>query len=499
MNLSHLIRESDSGLPVDAAYEAVEIDKITDDSRQLTERSLFVASRNGAPFLEQSLQKNPAAVLVDAATRARLGDYSGIILETSNVERTQGELAASFYGHPSRELELVAVTGTNGKTSFAWMLHHLRVALGMPSAMIGTLGVRSRAADGQEQSFSTGFTTPPAPLLQKLLRELLDSGIRHVVLEASSEGLDLGRLDGCRFAAAVFTNLTRDHLDHHRTMEAYYQSKRQLFAMTARTGGRMLISVVDEWGRRLAEEFAGAETLSAADFERFPLGVSFQRQNGALAQRVLGEAAGKELSALFAALPPIPGRFTTVVPPAYARQFPASGEVAAVGPQAQLVSEQIPILGIVDYAHTPDALSALLLAVRQIPARRILCVMGCGGDRDPGKRAPMGAAAVRSADLVIVTDDNPRSEEPANIRQAILEGAYSAGLPESSSVMEVSPRRAAIARAVQLAVEESKAGAGVVVVLAGKGHEEEQIFATHRERFSDTEELLAAFARDVVL
>ncbi len=471
----------------------LEVEDVTDDSRHCAPSVIFAATLSGRTYLPQAIRAGSRVLLLaeeDHAAQAELGSFSGAVLTCSDVARAVGQLAAELCGRPTDQLEVTAVTGTNGKTSFAWLLHHARLVQGVPSGMIGTLGVFYRDASGEDVAVKTGYTTPRAPQLQRLLREMLDRGVRHVVMEASSEGLDLGRLWGCRFACAVFTNLTRDHLDHHGTMEHYYQSKRRLFLETAAAGGRLILCAEDEAGARLGREFPSAEVLTTDEIEAMPFPARFQRINAALVARVLGpdNSDGEaHLRSLLSSLPGVPGRFCVVMP-------------GGTAPSC--------LLGVVDYAHTPDAVSNLLASVRDMPAAHVVCVIGCGGDRDPGKREPMGEAAARLADCVIVTDDNPRSEDPAVIRAAVLAGAQrererlgKSGAVQGNrpphdrhpEICEVAGRREAIRAAVAWAraVMKRDADAGrCVVVVAGKGHEEEQIFAQgRREPFSDTREL----------
>ena len=467
-----------------------DIQAVSDDSRNVGPGVLFAGIGPAEEFLPAAVALGPAAVLV--SSESSHSGIAGPILHSTDPFRAFGLLAAELCGRPTDRLELTAVTGTNGKTSFAWIMHQSLVQMGLPSAMIGTLGVHGRDGQGREFSEQTGYTTPRPPELQKILAALGDRGIRRVVLEASSEGLDLGRLWGCRFACAVYTNLTQDHLDHHGTMEHYFQSKRRLFQRTAETGGRLILCAEDESGQRLAEEFPQAEILTSTEVEAIRFPARFQRINAALVRRTLygregfrllpGEdlvGGGPDPDDLLSRLPPVPGRFNILI--ATSRDRTESS-----GP-----------LGIVDYAHTPDAVQNVLTAVRDMPVDRIVCVLGCGGDRDPGKRAPMGRAAAELSDCVIVTDDNPRSEDPASIRAAVLAGARlevrvaedGQRLPE---VIEIASRRAAIRAAVHWARTQSGGSLRVAVVVAGKGHEAEQIFAHGKEPFSDAHELQAA-------
>jgi UDP-N-acetylmuramoyl-L-alanyl-D-glutamate--2,6-diaminopimelate ligase len=383
-----------------------------------------------------------------------------------------------FFGEPTRELEVVGVTGTNGKTTTVFLLHAMLAAAERAPGLVGTVewivGGQRRAAP---------FTTPEAIDLQRLFREMLDAGDRSVAMEASSHGSALGRLDRVRFAALVFTNLSQDHLDLHGTMEGYFQAKRRLF--TGAQPPPAAVNVGDEWGRRLASELteahraplvtfgleAGAE-IWAEDLEVGPHGSRFtaagipletplrglfnvENALGAVAAGLLLDLDEEAIAQGLASVTSVPGRFETV----------DAGQPFSV---------------VVDYSHTPASLETALRAARAQSEGRVLVVFGAGGDRDRGKRPLMGRVAAELADVVIVTSDNPRSEDPLAIIQDVLQGA---GLD-----VEIDPdRRSAIQRAVGLAQ------AGDIVLIAGKGHEQGQEIAGVVHPFDDR-----AVARDAL-
>ena len=372
--------------------------------------------------------------------------------------------ADEFFERPTEELLLAGVTGTNGKTTTAYLLHSIFDAAGMRPGLIGT--IESRVGG---ESRPAVRTTPESIDLQRTFREMLDAGDRSAVMEATSHGSVLGRLDRVRFKALAFTNLTQDHLDFHGTMDEYYEAKRRLFT-EHEPAPAAAINVGDEWGRRLAEElreldraplltFGLTDEAEVCERPTSPLQGRFNHEN-TLAAVALARLVGVPEAAVeqgLAEAPSVPGRFESV-------------------------DEGQPFSVIVDYAHTPDSLANVLRTARDLATGRLICVFGCGGDRDRGKRPEMGRIAAELADVPIVTSDNPRSEAPLAIIDEILAGMS----PEP----EVEPdRRAAIAKAVGLARE------GDVVVIAGKGHEQGQEFADRKLPFDDREVAREALRR----
>jgi UDP-N-acetylmuramoyl-L-alanyl-D-glutamate--2,6-diaminopimelate ligase len=382
-----------------------------------------------------------------------------------DVREAMGPIAARFYGEPTRELRVVGVTGTNGKTTTAFLTRRVLESAGMPCGLIGTV----KYVIGGAESAAVR-TSPEAVDLQRAFRAMLDAGDRACAVEVSSHALSLGRANGIEWACRVFTNLTQDHLDFHKTMEEYFLAKRRLFV---EGDAPSVVNVGDPYGRRLAEQLRDAITYaieSDADYRaedvRFDASGSHFRVRGvevslplpgvfnvanALAALAACEQLGVPLAdgaAALAGAPRVPGRFEPV----------DEGQDFAV---------------LVDYAHTPDSLENVLRAARELTERRVHVVFGAGGDRDREKRPLMGAAAVRLADRVIVTTDNPRSEEPEAIIDQIVAGT-------GDGVEREVDRRRAIALAIEAAEP------GDVVVIAGKGHEQGQEFANGRkEPFDD--------------
>jgi UDP-N-acetylmuramoyl-L-alanyl-D-glutamate--2,6-diaminopimelate ligase len=501
MRLDEVIVEGEGelqGAPGEAG--AVEIASLAYDSRAVRPGSLFFCvtgfQSDGHDFAAQAVARGAAALVVERP----LGLGVPEVLVAS-ARAAMGPAAVRFYGDPSAELKVVGVTGTNGKTTTAFLLKALLEASGgvaragdsAAAGGCGLLGTVKAVIGGVERAVSR--TTPEAIDLQADFRAMLDGGDRACAMEVSSHALELGRADAVHFAAAIFTNLTQDHLDFHETMEDYFQAKRRLFENHS---GVSVVNVGDPYGRRLAGEIDRAVTFAVeddADYRatdlrcdaegcRFVLHAPTGEREVALGMpgrfnvaNALGALAaahslGGELDVLVAALERgvrVPGRFEAV----------DQGQDFAV---------------LVDYAHTPDSLENVLDAARELTgsgehgarhehsgghadrAGRVVCVFGAGGDRDRGKRPLMGEIAARLADVAIVTSDNPRSEDPAAILAEILAGAASVARPPGASpVQAILDRKAAICRAIE------GAATGDVVVIAGKGHEQGQEFENGRK------------------
>ena len=456
---------------------------VADDSRRVRPGALFLAvrgaARDGHEYLSAAAAAGAAGAIVEDAGRATVP-----ALVVRDGRRAAAVAAAEAFGHPARELALVAVTGTNGKTTTVGMLRHLLDREDRPAASIGTLGVLVGGA-GRELAGGEGLTTPGPVELQRVLRTLADAGVRTVAMEVSSHSLDQRRVDGLLFDAAVFTNLTRDHLDYHHTMEAYFLAKAKLVAQLDTDGVAVVNADDDAWAALAPTRsvlFSGTG-LAAADVAieapefrrggtdgvlrvgderhatRVPLIGDFNVVNAAgaaAAAWALGMPAA-EVAAALRTLPQVPGRL----------------EVLAERP-----------LVLRDYAHTPDALERALRAVRPFVEGRLIVVFGCGGDRDRGKRPEMGRIAAAEADVAVVTSDNPRTEDPERILDDIVAGM--GGAP----CLRIEDRRAAIAAALAEADPERDA-----VLLAGKGHETYQIRGTEKLPFDEAlivGELLAA-------
>ena len=396
--------------------------------------------------------------------------------------RLLAPLAARLYSHPDRELRLVGVTGTNGKTTVTTLVAAMLERAGYPCGVLGTLGSRFGSLE-----LPSGHTTPEGNDFYATLRAMRRAGAAAASCEVSSHALDQGRVAGAAFEVAVFTNLTRDHFDYHGDFERYFAAKRLLFGQL-RDGGRAVVPGEDPYGARLAAELPGAlifgERGGDVAVESSALSTAGTRAvlrtpRGRLAveSRLLGRFNLWNVLAAVAA-----GEALELEPEAMAQ---AIAGFAPVDGRMEPIEAGQSFPALVDYAHTDAGLEAVLRSLREIFAGRIAVVFGAGGNRDAGKRPRMGAAAARGADLLIVTDDNPRREEPSAIRAAIVEGARTAG---AARIEDIGDRRVAIRRAVEVAATEP----GWAVLVAGKGHERVQILGDRELPFSDQAELRAA-------
>jgi UDP-N-acetylmuramoyl-L-alanyl-D-glutamate--2,6-diaminopimelate ligase len=481
MRLSELLKEvpAMSG----AATPAVdpEVTGVAHDSRAVEPGDLFVAlvgqRFDGRAFAPAAVEKGAVAVAGPGAGPGGLGVPWVPVEDPRSV---LGPLSAVVYGHPDRELVLVGVTGTNGKSTVATLIAAILDAADLPAGFIGTLGYRFR-----DRSFPGGHTTPEASDLFRTLRRMRDAGARAVAMEVSSHALDMGRVSGASFDAAVFTNLSRDHLDYHPDMESYFAAKRRIFRQLE-PDGRAVVNVEDEYGRRLAREMPGAVTFGAVgdtgDVRARDVGMTASGTRGMLvtprgelpfSTALLGRYNLSNLLAAAAAAEAL-GLPHAAVAAALAAQRPVPGRL-------EPVERGQPFPVFVDYAHTDAALDAALRSVREIAGGgRVAVVFGCGGDRDRGKRPLMGRVAGELADLPILTSDNPRSEDPGAILAAIEAGVRESG---NQGYRLVPDRRDAIREAL------AAAGPGWAVLVAGKGHEREQIVGDRKIPFSDFAEI----------
>ncbi|MCB1304199.1 MAG: UDP-N-acetylmuramoyl-L-alanyl-D-glutamate--2,6-diaminopimelate ligase, partial [Leptospiraceae bacterium] len=530
MKLADLIEAMGADVTIRGHVRDTNIDTITDDSREVTSRSIFAVTALSEKHLADALERKPALLIIPRSLLSSLSkDYlrEGAVAFGTRPARSRpewilGSMAGHLYEHPDRSMELVAVTGTNGKTSISQMIYFSWKSQGQPCGVIGTLG--ARWFDGEKEiTLDTGYTTPRSYQLLQLLQQMQRAGIRRVALEASSEALALGRLEGIRISKAVFCGLSMDHLNYHKTMSRYFMAKLHLFALLRRSQGHAIIQDLTDYriskkpvdseqphsltsrpgsdraARRL-ERFLLRSNGSfeiVSEFRPFALNVSveFNVRNANLAWRASGLNYAKDL---FASMSDVPGRMNKI----------------EVGPG---------IDAIVDYAHTPDALERILEQLRTAGYNKLICVFGCGGDRDRGKRIPMGRAAFTGADVAIVTDDNPRTEDAGEIRAEVLRAATDLPGNSVARVLEMADRREAIRHALELALElqsarlsnahGSESGATNVdeikanrannadepdesngngsienlrlaVLIAGKGHEDYQIYGREKRHFS---------------
>lgn len=469
-------------------FPGTQVQGVTLDSRRVRTGDLYAAlpgSRaHGATFTEQAAAAGATAVLTDPTGAAVAAGWGLPVLVVDDPRTVLGDVAALVYGRAADALRTIGVTGTQGKTTVTRLLDGGLLASGVRSAVVGTVGTRIA---GEE--VKTALTTPEAPDLHGLFARMRELDVTACAMEVSSHALVMGRVDGVRFDVAVFTNLGRDHLDFHADVEDYFAAKASLF--TPEHAALGLVCVDDEHGRRLVDEasipvrtygLTGPADWTATDVELGADGSRFT-VHGPGGVRVAGVV-------------PLPGDFNVAnalaaiaaaAEAGFDPQAVADGIAASGGVPGRL--ERIPtgrdLTVVVDYAHKPDAVEAVLRTLRPVTRGRLVIVLGAGGDRDTGKRPVMGEIAARLADLVIVTDDNPRSEEPAAIRAEVLAGARGG----QAEVVEIGDRRTAIERAID------GAGPGDVVVVAGKGHEAGQEVAGVVHPFDDREVVREVLAR----
>ncbi len=466
------------------------IAEIVYDSRRAVPGSLFVALKglkaDGAAFASQAASRGAQLIVADTV---RPEGLSTPWIEVRDARLALARLADHFYEHPSRQFPVIGVTGTNGKTTTAYLLAAILDAADRRAGMLGTVAYRVGGED-----LEASRTTPEAPDVQRLLRDMLRQGCRSAVMEVSSHALSLKRVDAMRFAAGVFTNLTRDHLDFHEDMEAYFAAKRRLFEMLP-AGAPGVINLDDPRGASLVEVASRPVTYAIngpADVTPSQLtfnlgGLNFAIRSFKGPVRISSSLVGRPnvynilaatATALSLDLPidaiergveelkGVPGRFEVV----------------------SLPSDEVTV--VVDYAHTDDALRNLLETARPLAAARLITVFGCGGDRDRSKRPLMGMVAARLSDVVVITSDNPRSENPERIIEEIQRGipAGSQGSDRAPSVLPIADRTQAIAKAVAMATR------GDVVLIAGKGHEKYQQIGDRVLPFDDGEVARSALA-----
>lgn len=486
--LTTLVARADARLIADVHDPEPAVTGATLRAQHVLPGDLFAAlpgaRAHGADFAAEAIVAGATVVLTDeeGAQRPALRDANVPVLVHPDPRGALGSIAAWIYGEPSLELAVLGVTGTSGKTTTSYFVESGLRAAGRLTGLIGT--VETRIAG---QRLASAFTTPEAPDLQALLAVMVEQGVTDVAMEVSSHALSLGRVNGTRFAVGAFTNLSQDHLDFHRDMEEYFAAKSLLF------DGRSTAEVVvvdSAWGQALvtpqtitvSTEPGTDATWTASDLEATPTGeqsFTLRCSDGRSARATL----------------PLPGEFNV----ANAALAAAILDTTGIGLDeivTGLAGVEVPgrmervylgqdFTAVVDYAHKPAAVTQALDALRAGTQGRVITVLGCGGDRDTGKRPVMGEAAARRSEVLIVTDDNPRSEDPALIRSAMLTGARAAGTA-SGQVLEIADRREAIGKAVELAKP------GDVVLIAGKGHETGQEAAGVVHPFSDRDELAAA-------
>jgi MurE/MurF fusion protein len=520
--LKELLEQVSSTTVLGADPAVVLVDSLATDSRKVGRGTLFLAlpgeKQDGHAFLDEAVRAGCVALVVEEnkVDAAAFADRGVTVVTVMNSRAALGTMAAAFFDYPVRQLRFVGITGTNGKTTITYLLEKVLKDQGEQVGVIGTVNYRFGDRSGASHECSAPFTTPDPLILQSLLRRMADAGVGTVLMEVSSHALVQQRLGDIKFDLAVFTNLSHDHLDYHATMEEYFQAKTLLFVNHLRQSGTAVISFQDS-------DDAPSNTWSSAlmvllqkrgiDF------VSTGRQPGSI---VMPLQIGVELDRTtltllladtrYSLVSPLVGRFnaenimTTLavaqvmgcdINEAIRSLSTASGAPGRLEKISQEGVEAQKAVAFVDYAHTPDALQNVLSTLQGLPHERLICVFGCGGDRDRAKRPEMGKIAAQYADIAIVTDDNPRSEDNKVILAAIVEGIRSAGMVERASdwlftaqqqsgCVVIADRRQAIISAIQCAGEND------VVVVAGKGHEKYQQTSAGRRFFDDSLEVREA-------
>ncbi|WP_308166721.1 UDP-N-acetylmuramoyl-L-alanyl-D-glutamate--2,6-diaminopimelate ligase [Nocardia albiluteola] len=474
---------------------------------------------HGARFAGDAIERGAVAVLTDAAGAELIGAVDVPVLVHENPRAVLGELSAAIYGNPSRRLRVLGITGTSGKTTTSYLVEAGLAAAGLRTALIGTIETRIGG-----QRVPSALTTPEAPQLHAMFALMAEQGVQAVVMEVSSHALALGRVDGVRFAVGAFTNLSQDHLDFHADFEDYYAAKRRLFvpdpaAVSSVAADSCVICVDDAWGRRLAREVGGRTPVVTVATDLGAAGEGAEPDWTAVAATTL-DGGGQQFTAIgpddraggagecndtalkLGVRLRLPGGYNIANALLAIAVCAAAGVDAGVAAAAlaevdvpgrmQRVDRGQDFLAVVDYAHKPAAVESVIATLRETlrgSAGRLAVVVGAGGDRDAGKRPLMGATAARGAELLIITDDNPRSEDPAEIRAAIAAGAQGIAEGERGEVVEIGERAAAIAAAVEWA------RTGDVVLVAGKGHETGQEISGVKYPFDDREVLAEALSR----
>ena len=495
MKLGELVAVIADAAALPAPWRQREISVVVQDSRAAAAGALFVAVRgfhsDGHQFIPQAVRQGAVAVVADATARVE-APRDVPVIRVSDTRAALARLAARFYDYPSRRLSLTGITGTNGKTTTSYLVRSVLEAAGHTTGLIGTIDYRIG-----NTVYPAPNTTPESLDLQRLLAEMVERGVSHCVMEVSSHALALGRTDGCEFRAAAFTNLTQDHLDFHGSMEAYFEAKRRLFtelapdavAVVNRDDGRCDDIIGSTRARVITFGFsADADVRPAGAISHGMSGLAFTADTPAGPVAVASPLMGKHnISNILTAV----GVGTAL---GISRDAIAAGirGMKAVPGRMENVATGMSFGVIVDYAHTEDALIRVLDAVREVAQRRVITVFGCGGDRDRTKRPKMGRAALRGSDMVLVTSDNPRTEDPLAIIGEIESGMAGLGTrierPEAAGAAGGKPYLVVPDRAAAIRSAIAIAGAGDVVVLAGKGHEDYQIIGSTKHHFDDREE-----------
>jgi len=475
------------------------IEGLAYDSREIKQGFLFVALRgqteDGHDFIRDAIRNGAVAVVTESFQGRNRINENVAVVQVPDSREALSKLAVNFYGHPFKDMNLIGITGTNGKTTTSYLLESIFLAAGAKPGVIGTINYRA-----QGQTWEAPVTTPESLDIMQILRKMAESGVTDVVMEVSSHALDQGRAEDCPFRVALFTNISRDHLDYHQSMEAYFEAKSRLFLRLAEKGpgdlGRAVINADDPKGEDLAK-------LTDAPVVTYGLGKGcdvradqIQLTRTGLTARLITPAGKIDIQS------PLIGGFniynilaasTAALCMDIDLNAVASGiaRLKGVPGRLELVKNRRSLSVVVDYAHTPDALEKSLKAVKPLAEGRLITVFGCGGDRDKGKRREMGRVAGEHSDLVFITSDNPRGEDPAAIVSQIEKGVSESDLKNLGGLsgdrvagagyfLDLD-RGNAIRRAVGMADESD------LVLIAGKGHEDYQIIGKNKRHFDDRE------------
>jgi len=485
MNLRELIE----GLKIKKLLgsEDIKIVGISHDSNQVRDGFLFAAivgdSADGHKFIGKAFDRGAKALLVE-----HLDDCNFENVTTIQVEDSRSSLAlisSNFYKHPSKELRLIGITGTNGKTTITYILESI---FSKEGKTVGVLGTVEHRYPGKK--ITSDMTTPESTDLMALLRDMRSTGVEYVVMEVSSHALDKKRVLGCHFDAVVFTNLSQDHLDYHESLENYFQAKKRLFSEVIRHSEKQpiysVINIDDQYGRKLVKESAG-EIITYSRIDRsatvFAENADFS-PHGIRAQLITPWGSLELNSNLFGHhnMSNLVAAAATALSLGVSKSSVETGiqRISTIPGRLEKVQNPLDITVVVDYAHTPDALRNVLEVTRGMTQGDLILVFGCGGDRDPLKRPIMGSIGRQLSDILIVTSDNPRTESPEKIIDQIEKGIYETGFGENR-YFRISDRQSAIEKAIEIARK------GDLVLIAGKGHEDYQLIGTKKIPFDDKE------------
>ncbi len=462
-------------------FHITDVDLVTSDTRELSGRSLFVAVKgevvDGHDFIGEAYDRGAVIVVGE---REFIPPQGKVYIRVPSSREAERILLREFYGFPEQEMILVGVTGTNGKTTVTYLLESILRRAGMEPGVMGTINRRFC-----HRSYESPNTTPSFREILKVLTEMKECGVKAVAMEVSSHAIVQERIRGLLFDAGIFTNLSRDHLDYHGSMEEYYQAKARFFKEVlpeGKEGSFAVIGIDNDWGRRLAEEIEGYPVytygkdrgdlrLSSLEINNFrmKLRIEMESESFEIETELFGDYNAENIMAAFLTAYKLGIRADLIVA--------GIEDLKAVPGRLEKIPLPSGAVVFIDYAHTPDAMENVLRAVRKYAEGRIITVFGAGGDRDRGKRAPMGEVAARYSDLVIVTSDNPRSEDPESIIDMIVEGIERV----TENFRRIPDRREAIFSALR------QAGENDIVMILGKGHEDYQIIGNRKLHFSDRE------------